>query len=69
LLYGHAAGYRRPVIAREVAAATTRRRHPVTCAWRPDVTEFPAGFGHNCGAQSVTRWRMKMEGVQDPDGH
>jgi hypothetical protein len=33
------------------------------------VTEFPAGIGHNGGAASVTRRRMKMEGVQDPDGH
>jgi hypothetical protein len=41
----------------------------LTCARRPDVAEFPAGFGHNLGTLSVTRRRKKMEGVQDPDGH
>src|SRR6266513_4365338 len=35
-----------------------------TCARRPDVTEFPAGFGHNCGVLSVTPRRMKMRGCR-----
>jgi len=58
-----------PMLAGEAGHGRDTASPRLTCAWRLDVTEFPAGFGHNCGALSVTRRRMKMEGVQDPDGH
>ena len=47
--------------------------HRAACARRANVTEFPAGFGHNHGLQSVTsratKRRTTYGGGKNHHGH